>query len=95
MELQLTVYTIVFICMFIFGLFLTFKTKKVQSISLNFQKKILFLDKFWLGKKLLEKLRADNDNKGFVTILKINGIIFMFISLIALYSLSLKWSHVG
>lgn len=83
-------YVFIVLCVLVLGILLTFKTASSQKKSLKWQTKIFFLDKTKWGKKLLASMEKDNDDPSFLLLVRINGIILIFISLIALTILILK-----
>jgi len=93
MKVELIVYTFITLLLLAFGILLTFKPKSVQEASMRLHIKVWFLSKTKYGKKILRQMAEDNERKSFIVGLRINGIIFIFISIIGLFILITKWKN--
>jgi hypothetical protein len=76
-----------------FGLLLAFKTKGVLDKHWSWYAKTWFYTKTKVGKRLLEGMKEDNNNKWYVLKQKVVGFIFVFISLVGLFILVVKWKN--
>lgn len=67
------------------------RTKKVQELILRILNHTWFYSKTKFGRKRIQIIKTDNENKAFLNKQKLIGVIFFFISLIALFILIRKW----
>jgi hypothetical protein len=91
MKVEFIVYTFIMLLLLAFGILLTFKPKSVQEASMRLHTKVWFLSKTKYGKRILVGMAEDNKRKSFIVGLRINGMIFIFISILGLFILITEW----
>jgi hypothetical protein len=72
---------------------LVFKTRQVMENELRGYNQSWFYTKTKLGNRILNKMKEKNNNKWYILRHKLVGWIFIFVSLIALLILIVRWRN--